>query len=226
MYPKPSKDEKSTPLIFKVPPEEPVRMRMLTPSSGRGDERGELGVIMPPPPAMMMSQNGRSQTFGMMVHENGRQGTPFGQNAPPISAHASYEPSRFIPRHTGVYCDACHANDFEGTRYKCLICPDFDVCGKCYDVAHAQHCQGGHYFVRINNPLSRALMLNSPILGNRTRNVHRVACDMCSTGGAIVGTRYQCVQCQVNICEGCELQGVHDQSHPRMKFTTGPMTFP
>lgn len=30
--------------------------------------------------------------------------------------------------HTHVTCDECHAHPIVGIRYKCVVCPDFDVC--------------------------------------------------------------------------------------------------
>jgi len=33
--------------------------------------------------------------------------------------------------HKGVTCNSCLATDITGTRYKCAICPDYDMCEKC-----------------------------------------------------------------------------------------------
>lgn len=38
-----------------------------------------------------------------------------------------------VDRHEGVSCDACLKNNFNGKRYKCLICYDFDLCSTCYE---------------------------------------------------------------------------------------------
>lgn len=36
-----------------------------------------------------------------------------------------------LVQHKGVTCNSCLATDISGNRYKCAICPDFDMCEKC-----------------------------------------------------------------------------------------------
>jgi len=33
--------------------------------------------------------------------------------------------------HQSVVCDACEISPITGIRYKCSVCPDFDLCEKC-----------------------------------------------------------------------------------------------
>lgn len=40
-----------------------------------------------------------------------------------------------------VRCDGCNADPITGTRYKCLQCPDYDLCAKC----EAQGTHGGQH---------------------------------------------------------------------------------
>lgn len=41
--------------------------------------------------------------------------------------------SRRLSLHEGVSCDACSRSDFQGKRYKCLVCYDYDLCETCYE---------------------------------------------------------------------------------------------
>jgi len=49
--------------------------------------------------------------------------------------------------HPGVVCDACDG-PVVGHRYKCLKCPDYDLCGKC----EAKGFHPGHNMMRIATP--------------------------------------------------------------------------
>jgi hypothetical protein len=33
----------------------------------------------------------------------------------------------------GILCDSCGATNFEGLRYRCKICINYDLCGACYN---------------------------------------------------------------------------------------------
>lgn len=35
------------------------------------------------------------------------------------------------PKHLGILCDECEKYEFEGDRWKCQSCPDFDLCERC-----------------------------------------------------------------------------------------------
>ena len=54
----------------------------------------------------------------------------------------------FGVRHIGVVCDGCEGGVF-GIRYKCLICPDFDLCYTC----EGQGIHGGHSMMKIEKPI-------------------------------------------------------------------------
>eukprot|EP00439_Symbiodinium_sp_Y106_P087091 s29_g39.t1 len=50
----------------------------------------------------------------------------------------------FLPgllEHPGVHCDGCGATPLLGPRFKCVSCPDYDLCGVCY--ANRLHLHGG-----------------------------------------------------------------------------------
>ena len=50
--------------------------------------------------------------------------------------------------HRGVICDGCNG-PIIGTRYKCVICEDFDYCEKCEKKSNGGH---GHPLLKINRP--------------------------------------------------------------------------
>lgn len=39
----------------------------------------------------------------------------------------------FFYCYKGVSCDSCLKSNFNGRRYKCLICYDYDLCADCYE---------------------------------------------------------------------------------------------
>ena len=51
--------------------------------------------------------------------------------------------------HYGVSCDGCDG-PVQGFRYKCMVCPDFDLCSLC----EAKGLHPGHNMIRIASPES------------------------------------------------------------------------
>ena len=49
--------------------------------------------------------------------------------------------------HPGVTCDGCD-QPVVGFRYKCVQCPDYDLCGRC----EAKKIHPGHNMMRISAP--------------------------------------------------------------------------
>jgi len=49
--------------------------------------------------------------------------------------------------HKGFICDGCNVGPIEGTRYKCVVCPDFDYCEKC-----ESSIEHNHPFLKIKKP--------------------------------------------------------------------------
>jgi len=150
------------------------------------------------------------------------------------SAAAAVASTRSAPpapsgAHLGITCDQCSASPVVGVRYRCSVCPDFDLCETCIaNPSPAAHGDGGeHLFLRI--PTTDGAMQRRPQVMNRAGHVHEgVTCDLCPSpaAGSLVGTRFTCVQCQVDLCEACEASGKHDPAHPRIKYATPPKPKP
>merc|ERR1712107_816845 len=83
--------------------------------------------------------------------------------------------------HWGVVCDGCDG-PVVGTRHKCLVCPDYDLCATCE--ARSLHAQ--HKMIRLPAPCKRvaprchiARQVN-PILGNP--NIRMPRDETCHAG--------------------------------------------
>ena len=138
--------------------------------------------------------------FGMLHPTSGRNGTFVDPFNPPSS-------------HAGIVCNGCNAQPIQGVRYKCMMCPDFDLCEECIKPAVRRH-DAAHLFLRIDKPTDG---VNYPMVANRSALRHEARCGFCAVQ-PIVGFRYQCALCMVDLCEACEFKGVHDSTHPRMKI--------
>lgn len=60
------------------------------------------------------------------------------------------ESSASQPEHVGVVCDGCEHGIF-GTRFKCIVCPDYDLCMKC----ERKGVHNEHEMLRICTPRTR-----------------------------------------------------------------------
>ena len=116
--------------------------------------------------------------------------------------------------HNGVFCDNCTvSHPIVGTRYKCSVCPDTDFCLACIekleknpDKASKFH-NPDHVFFRIHKDICG--LTTVPSLQNRGSGqgglnwVHpNISCKFCDK--YVVGYKYFCPQCSINICESCE----------------------
>lgn len=58
----------------------------------------------------------------------------------------------FGPVHRNVTCDVCDMNGIVGVRYKCTVCPDYDLCSAC-EPSH----DPSHPLIKIKQPLGGRL---------------------------------------------------------------------
>ena len=168
--------------------------------------------------------------FGMLHVSSGQPGA-FVHGPPPAAANPFGVPSATsgsgfgfgAPQivHDGITCDSCKAIPVKGPRYRCSMCADYDLCQVCMNT-RAQvlsnpsggHHDSSHIFLRIDDPKFGG---NYTSVINRSVSVHSgTQCNSCN--GSIVGFRFHCTQCVVDLCEACEVRGVHDINHTRMKI--------
>jgi next to BRCA1 gene 1 protein len=115
-------------------------------------------------------------------------------------------------------CDGCDKT-IVGVRYKCQVCPDWDYCSDCIDIAPVGHAS--HRFA----PIYEAIPMHF-IRHSQGPTHHGIYCDgpLCtSSGGYIRGIRYKCAVCNdVDFCANCEASPSleHNRTHPLIKFAT------
>ena len=117
--------------------------------------------------------------------------------------------------HNGVFCDNCdgnHQGPIVGIRYKCSVCPDTDYCQDCIESLEkiqdktSKFHNPDHVFFRIHNDICGITTV--PLLQNRGADdglswMHpNTNCNFCKQ--PVVGFKYFCPQCSINICESCE----------------------
>ncbi|RUS14462.1 hypothetical protein BC937DRAFT_93782 [Endogone sp. FLAS-F59071] len=66
--------------------------------------------------------------------------------------------------HVGVRCDGCQ-KWIRGVRYKCVNCPDFDLCDNC-EVSPLTKHDSTHVFLKVKRPLPRPMVSTQPLLPN------------------------------------------------------------
>lgn len=159
-------------------------------------------------PAPVQTQPPRSLHCG---HCNGAHGKCSCAHACNKSATAEC-----LPIHLGILCDACEISDFEGSRFKCSQCKNFDLCARCYnggmhDPSHAFH----HIAKQCVTPV--LLEARKP-----PANQHDgVFCSWCSET-PILGVRFKCSRCSdANFCAACYARGTHDGTHPFVRMEGG-----
>ena len=117
-------------------------------------------------------------------------------------------------QHVNCICDGCSQTPIIGNRYRCLFCPNIDLCQNCHDYPPITH-DSQHPLICIRD----STLFNSSIyLQDMSAIKHdKIQCQTCSVS-PIIGVRYQCVQCNIDICEKCEFRCLHDLSHQRLKI--------
>eukprot|EP00930_Biecheleria_cincta_P082392 TRINITY_DN7212_c0_g1_i2.p1 TRINITY_DN7212_c0_g1~~TRINITY_DN7212_c0_g1_i2.p1 ORF type:complete len:901 (-),score=164.77 TRINITY_DN7212_c0_g1_i2:209-2857(-) len=102
--------------------------------------------------------------------------------------------------HTGVICDGCNQGPIVGNRYKCNVCPDYDLCGKCFEQRHALHTDHDSWTQVKSDILADVVGFQcgpcTPSAG--------VWCDGCSKRPLSAEDRHKCKICpDYDLCSSC-----------------------
>lgn len=122
-------------------------------------------------------------------------------------------------------CDACDKT-IVGTRHKCTVCFDFDLCDVCYDArAQPLNHKAEHEMLHLERPQRIVTHLVGAGRGPVTRPVatsststatpntlHNAWCDVCSE--RIRGVRHKCLDCpDFDLCDACVRSDHFDGNH-------------
>ncbi|XP_012662822.1 E3 ubiquitin-protein ligase MIB2 isoform X4 [Otolemur garnettii] len=99
---------------------------------------GSVGTVVE------LGRHGSPSTPDRTVVVQWDQGTRTNYRAGYQGAHdlLLYDNAQIGVRHPNIICDCCKKHGLRGMRWKCRVCPDYDLCTQCYmqarhDLAHA-----------------------------------------------------------------------------------------
>ena len=126
-------------------------------------------------------------------------------------------------------CDVCHKPRPQSDHYRCLECPDFDMCDMCFEKRHeVDGHKNGHAFAHFRmahelfgetvQDIRREVTLTKLIKRFESVQHRQTSCDGCQIN-SIVGLRFKCDTCpNYDLCLKCMKNKVetnrHTANHP------------
>ncbi|OMJ15164.1 Next to BRCA1 gene 1 protein [Smittium culicis] len=96
-----------------------------------------------------------------------------------------------------VSCDSCQ-QEISDLRWKCIDCPDFDLC---------QNCKFNHSLINHGHPLYAIPPFYRDVIANRDDSGYEVVCNLCEA--TINGVRWNCNICEdIDFCSKCRNNSV------------------
>jgi hypothetical protein len=117
-------------------------------------------------------------------------------------------------------CSICEQFLDRTTFFKCSTCPNFMCCINCEG---EQIHDRWHALTQFDSSVQVKRIHHQ--LWDRSHMVHEgYFCEFCRGSECIIGFRFNCMKCQIDLCESCEAKGLHDFTHPRLKVAATPTT--
>ena len=125
-------------------------------------------------------------------------------------------------RHTGIKCKICERKNFNLDRYACIICKEYDLCGKCFEDkrVNLDHLRS-HPLIRFSDPnqifgesIDGKKNLNYEEVKNMFRSYEHLDADCNCCKNKIVGIRFKCDECRdFDLCTSCYENKVEADTH-------------
>nr|KAJ3418685.1 hypothetical protein HK105_007983 [Polyrhizophydium stewartii] len=129
----------------------------------------------------------------------------------------------YSSKHSNVNCDGCKKPICTFVRFKCSVCPDYDLCAACEQMnAGGKLHPLSHVFLSLRDPADTYGPRTYAVHNRSALTHHGAKCTGCHK--EIVGILYSCTVCpNVRMCEACEATAGHANfEHPLIKvFRSG-----
>ncbi|OXA37826.1 uncharacterized protein LOC110862258 [Folsomia candida] len=117
-----------------------------------------------------------------------------------------------FPKFSQVSCDICKAVPIKGSRFKCTVCNNFDLCESC--ARKGLHSE--HDMIRMMFPIptngeeyAEYLLETSERVESEGVVSHPLVCETCNVFPS-KGSIFLCLVCSLHICGDCEANGIHN----------------